>query len=117
MLGAGRTLAVLLFITGVAAAALALARTPTVADGRVMAADRLEEVRKDGAVAMDCDEAIPIGRAGAVFTCIATLRDGATQLVEYTLRPEGGYEVKPQPPTHALRPRNPALRDPRTNRP
>src|SRR5213078_3936108 len=106
MLGGVRTLATLLFIAGVAAVAIALARTPTVADGRVMAADRLEEVRKDGAVAMDCDEAIPIGRAGAVFSCIATLRDGATQLVEYRLRPEGGYEVKPRAPSHAPRPRN-----------
>jgi hypothetical protein len=112
MLGGMTTLAALVFIAGTAAAAVALARTPTVADGRVMAADRLEEVRKDGAVRMDCDPEIPIGRRGAVFTCIATLADGATQVVEYTLRSEGGYEIKPQAPTHA--PQRGRLRDPRT---
>ncbi len=117
MLGGVRTLATLLFIAGVAAVAVALARTPTVADGGVMAADRLEEVRRDGAVGMECDPRIPIGLRGAVFTCIATLADGATQLVEYTLRPEGRYEVKPQVPTHVPRRRKPALADPRTDRP
>ena len=47
-----RTLGALLFIAGTAALAIALARMPTVADGRVIAADRLEEVRKDGVVGM-----------------------------------------------------------------
>ena len=117
MLGAVRTLAALLFIAGMAAVAVTLARMPTVADGRIMAADRLEEVRKDGAIGMECDPRIPIGLGGAGFTCVATLADGATQLVEYTLRPEGGYEVKPQPPTHVPRRRNRAADDPPAERP
>jgi hypothetical protein len=117
MLGAVRTLAALLFIAGAAVVAVSLARMSTIADGRVMAADRLEEVRKDGAVAMDCDPQIAIGRQGAVFSCVATLADGATQVVEYTLRPEGRYEVKPRAPSHAPRPRNRGSPDPRSNRP
>ena|SRR5262249_12847423 len=112
-----RTLAALLFIAGTAGVAIALARTPTVADGRVIAADLLEEVRKDGVVGMDCDAAIPIGALGASFECIATLGDGATQLVEYTLKPDGQRAWKPQPPTHAPRPRKPASGDPWGNRP
>jgi hypothetical protein len=100
-----RTLAAWLFIAGVAAVAVWLARTPTVAVGSVMAADRLEEVRKDGVASMACDDAVPIGRKGAVFRCIATLGDGATQLVEYTLKPDGAFTWKAQPPTHAPRPR------------
>ena len=112
-----RTLATLLFIAGIAAVAVGLARTPTVASGQVIAAGLLEDVRKDGVTAMDCDPAIPIGVRGAAFTCIATLVDGATQLVEYTLKPDGQYEAKPQPPTHAPRPRKPASGDPSANRP
>jgi hypothetical protein len=107
----------LLFIAGTAALAIALARTPTVADGRVVAADRLEEARRDHAIGMDCDAQIPIGRAGATCTCIATLADGATQLVEYTLRPDGQWMGKPQPPTHAPQLRKPASGDPWGNRP
>jgi hypothetical protein len=114
-----RTLAALAFIAGMAAVGLGLARTPTVADGRVIAADRLEEVRKDGVVEMECDPAIPIGVRGARFTCIATLRDGAAQVVDYTLTPDGQAEARPQPPTHGPRPRlrNPAPGDPRAERP
>jgi len=106
-----------LFIAAMAAVAIALARMPTVADGRVIAADRLEEVRKDGVVDMDCDAQIPINRAGAAFRCIATLTDGATQLVEYTLRADGQVVWKPSPPSHAPRPRKPASGDPWGNRP
>jgi hypothetical protein len=111
-----RTLAALLFIAGVAALAVALALTPTVADGRVMAADRLEEVRKDGVTAMECDAKIPIGRQGAAFTCVATLAVGATQTVDYLLRPDGQIAAKPQPPTRTPRPRKPASGDPWGNR-
>lgn len=112
-----RTAAALLFIAGMAALAIALARMPTIADGRVMAADRLEDVRKDGVTAMECDPKIPIGRQGAAFTCIATLAEGATQIVEYVLRPDGQIAWKPQPPTHTPRPRKPASGDPWGNRP
>jgi len=112
-----RTAAALLFIAGMAALAVALARMPTIADGRVMAADRLEDVRKDGVTAMECDAKIPIGRQGAAFTCIATLAAGATQVVEYVLRPDGQIAWKPRPPTRTPQPRKPASGDPWGNRP
>lgn len=112
MLGAMRTLAALGFIAGAAALAIWLARMPTVADGRAMAADRLEEVRKDGVTAMVCDDEIPIGRRGAMFRCVATLEGGATQVVEYTLKPDGGLAWKPQPPTRTKPPGKPAPGDP-----
>lgn len=112
-----RTLAAIVFIAGMAAVATGLARTPTVADGRVIAATLLEDVRKDGVTAMECDRAIPIGVRGAAFTCVASLTDGASQVVEYTLKPDGEYEAKPQPPTHGPRRRIRASEDPRAERP
>ena len=112
-----RTLAALGFIAAVAAVAVGLARAPTVADGRVIAAELLEDARKDGVVAMDCDPAIPIGVRGAAFTCVATLSVGATQVVDYTLKPDGQYEAKPHPPTREPRTRKPAPGDPRVERP
>ncbi|HEX8110404.1 MAG TPA: DUF4333 domain-containing protein [Kofleriaceae bacterium] len=116
-----RTLAALAFIAGVAAVAIGLARTPTVADGRVLAADLREKVRKDGAnvTEMECDREIPIGVRGATFTCIATLPDGETQVVDWALTPDGQYEARPQPPTRGPRPRlrKPAPGDPWAERP
>lgn len=114
-----RTLVALAFIAGVAAVAIGLARTPTVADGRLIAAELLEGVRKDGVAEMECDAAIPIGVRGATFTCIATLTDGMTQVVDYTLKADGQYEAKPQPPTRGPRPRlrKPAQGDPSAERP
>ncbi len=112
-----RTLAALAFIAGVAAVAVGLARTPTVADGRVIAAGLLEDVRKDGVAEMECDRAIPIGVRGATFTCVARLADGATQVVDYTLKPDGQYEARPQPPTRGPGLRKPAPGDPRAETP
>lgn len=112
-----RTLAALAFIAAIAAVAVGLARTPTVADGRMIAAELLEDARKDGVVAMECDPAISIGVRGAAFTCLATLATGATQVVDYTLKPDGQYEAKPQPPTREPRARKPAPGDPSAERP
>jgi hypothetical protein len=117
-----RTLAALGFIAAVAAVAVGLARTPTVADGRVIAAELLEAARKDGVVAMDCAPAVPIGVRGAVFTCVATLAAGATQVVDYTYKPDGQYEAKPHevklhPLTREPGARKPAPGDPRAERP
>lgn len=103
-----RTLAAWGFIAGAAAVAIWLARMPTVADGRAVAADRIEEFRKDGVTGMECDDRIPIGRNGAAFTCVAALGDGATQVVDFTLKPDGTLAWKPQPPTHTPPPRKPA---------
>jgi hypothetical protein len=112
-----RTLVALVFIAGVGAVAVGLARTPTVADGRVMAAEVLEDVRKDGVAAVACDPAIPIGVRGATFRCVATLTDGATQVVDFTLTPEGRREARPQPPTRGPGARKPAAGDPSAERP
>jgi hypothetical protein len=112
-----RTLVALAFIAGVAAVAIGLARTPTVADGRVIAAEVLEDVRKDGVAAVECDRAIPIGVRGATFRCVASLTDGAIQVVDFTLTPDGHREAKPQPPTQGPGARKPAPGDPRAERP
>jgi hypothetical protein len=86
-----RTLVALAFIAGMAAVAVGLARTPTVADGRVVAADLLEDVRKDG----------------------------VTELDDWVLKPDGPPEAKPQPPTRGPRPqlRKPSHGDPWAERP
>lgn len=117
MLGAMRTLAAWGFIAGVAALAIWLARTPTVADGRAIAADLLDGLRGDGVTAMECDAEVPIGQRGAEFRCVATLAAGYSQVVGYTLTPDGQYEPKPQPPTRTPPPRKPASGDPRSDRP
>jgi hypothetical protein len=110
-------LAALAFIAGVAAVAVGLMRMPTVADGRMIAAELLEDARKDGVIAMECDRAIPIGVRGAAFTCLATLAAGATQVVDYTLKPDGQYEAKPHPVTQEPGARKPAPADPSAERP
>ena len=112
-----RTLAALVFIAAIAAVAVGLARARTVADGRVIAAELLEDARKDGVVAMDCDPAIPIGVRGAAFTCTATLSAGATQVVDYMLKPDGQYEAKPHAVIQEPRARKPAAGDPSAERP
>jgi len=85
---------VLLFVAGVAAVAVALARRSTVADGHVMEAEVLALVREYGVVALTCDPKIPIGHGGAVFSCLATLRDGVTQRLDCTLERDGQLTAK-----------------------
>lgn len=110
-----RTLALLVFIAGVAALAIFLARQPTVADGRVMEVDLLAQLRKNGVTGMSCDRAIPIGHSGAVFSCLATLDNGATQTVEYTMDRAGGLSANLKKSTGATRDRIPAHGDPWAN--
>lgn len=87
-------LAVLAFIAGAAALAVQLMRTPTVADGRVIEADLLEQLKKLGVATMSCDRQIPIGVAGATFTCVATLTSGATQTADFVMNRSGNYTWK-----------------------
>ncbi|HEX4416280.1 MAG TPA: hypothetical protein VH165_00200 [Kofleriaceae bacterium] len=89
-----RTLAVLLFIAAVAGVAIHLAQRPTIADGRVMEADLLVQLRKNGVHGLRCDREIPIGKRGAVFTCLATLDNGGTQTIEYTMDRAGQLTAK-----------------------
>jgi hypothetical protein len=90
-----KTFAVLVFIAGVAAAAIFLARKSTVADGRVLEAELVALTRVQGVIAMACDREIPIGRRGAVFMCTATLKDGGTQLLECTIDRSSRITWKP----------------------
>jgi L-2-hydroxyglutarate oxidase LhgO len=85
-------LAVLVFIAGAAGLAALLFRTPTIADGRVIEADLLEELKKNGVASMACDRHIPIGIDGAKFRCVATLRDGATQTADFVMSRAGNYQ-------------------------
>jgi hypothetical protein len=110
-----KTLAVLVFIAGTAALAVFLARKPTIADGRVIEADLLANFKKNGVTKMACDSEIPIGKTGAVFRCVATLEDGATQTVEYTLHRAGDYTAKLLGATGATRARIPTSGDPWAN--
>ncbi len=110
-----RTLAVLLFIAGAAVLAVLLARTPTVADGRVMAADLLEQLRVHGVAEMTCDREIPIRHTGAVFTCVATLASGATQTAEYTMDRDGNLTARLTGETDAAPRRIPPSGDPWAN--
>jgi hypothetical protein len=110
-----RTLAVLAFIAGVAAVAIWLARLPTVADGQIMEADLLEQLREHGVRGLACDRQIPIGQAGAVFTCVATLDSGATQTVEYAMDRAGSLTASLKGATDPAAQRIPASGDPWAN--
>lgn len=90
-----RTLGVLVFIAGVAAVAVVVARTRTVAAGPVMEAEVLALFQPQGVTGMSCDRAIPIGPQGAVFACTATLKSGATQLLDCAMDRNGRLTAKP----------------------
>lgn len=106
-----KTLAVLLFIAGVAALAIHLVQRTTVADGRVMEADLLAQLREHGVTGMSCDREIPIGKQGAVFTCVATLESGATQTVEYRMDRAGALTAALKAETAPGEPAPPGRRD------
>jgi hypothetical protein len=90
-----RTLAALVFIAGVAAVAIALARMPTVADGRVLEAELLALTREQGVVGMQCDRKVPIGLRGAQFSCTALLGAGATQELACAIDRDARLSWKP----------------------
>jgi hypothetical protein len=102
-----KTLAALLFIAAVAAVAIHLARRPTIADGRVMEADLLVQLRPQGVNGMECDRAIPIRRDGAKFTCIATLDDGSRQVLAYTMDRAGQLSANAEPEHKRTPPKDP----------
>jgi hypothetical protein len=84
-----RTVAALGFICVVAAAALYLAQRPTVLKGSVMAADMLDRLKdKAKHVAITCED-VPIGVAGASFTCRIVADDGSTATYKYRLDRDG----------------------------
>jgi hypothetical protein len=90
-----KTLAALVFIGGVAATAIALARRPTIADGQVLEAEILPAFRAQGVIGLVCDRHIPVGREGAKFGCTATLTRGATQRLACSLERDGRFTCAP----------------------
>ena len=90
-----KTFAALVFIAAVAATAIALARLPTIADGRVMEAEILPAFRGQGVVGLVCDREIPVGRDGARFSCTASLGRGTTQRLACSLARDGRFSCNP----------------------
>jgi hypothetical protein len=90
-----RTFSALVFIAGVAVAAIWLARMSTVADGRVLEAEILPAFRGQGVVGLACDRAIPVGRDGARFGCTASLGAGGRQRLDCTLQRDGRFACAP----------------------
>jgi len=110
-----RSLAAVGFIGAVAVLGVGLARRPTIADGEVMAADLLAQLRPHGVTAMACDPRIPIDRRGAVFRCSATLEGGEIQRIEYTMDRTGQLTSRLAPATGGQRRQIPAPADPWAN--
>jgi hypothetical protein len=90
-----RTFAALVFIAGVAAAAIWLGQRPTIADGRVMEAEILPAFQAQGVVGLVCDREIPVGRQGARFGCTVTLGRGETQRLACALDRDGRFTCNP----------------------
>jgi hypothetical protein len=90
-----RTFAALVFIAGVAVAAIWTARIPTVADGRVLEAEILPAFRGQGVVGLACDREVPVGRDGARFGCMASLNGGGRQRLDCTLERDGRFACAP----------------------
>jgi len=92
------------FIGAVAVAGIVVGTRSTVADGRVMAAEMLEQVRKtDRRVErIECDREIPIGTHGAKFRCRYFGDDGSTALVELTMGRTGSLAPRVIEQTEAV---------------
>src|SRR5215510_2158458 len=82
-----RSLAVIVFIAIVGATGIYFANRPTVARGRVIAADLLQA--SPALRSLECDDAVPIGVAGATFSCRYETKDGERGLVELNYNREG----------------------------
>jgi Domain of unknown function (DUF4333) len=110
-----KTVAILAFIGAAGAGATALAMKKTVIDGKVMAADLMKQLEKKGITDVTCAPEIPIGAAGATFTCKVAASDGSTANIEYTMNRAGALSAKlleSAGPTHQ---QVPATSDPWNN--
>ena len=88
-----RSLGVIAFISIAAAAGIYFARRPTVASGKVIAA---ELVRANEEVAsMTCDDRIPIGMTGATFHCAVILKNGGVRRVKLVYDRDGRITEAP----------------------
>lgn len=72
-----RSLGVVVFIAIVGATGALLANKPTVARGHVIAAELMRS-KPAGVKSLQCDDHIPVGMAGAVFSCRVELHTGET---------------------------------------
>ncbi len=88
-----RTLAALVFIAGVGAAAVYISQKQTVIRGSVMAADLLAQLKERGITEVACDDA-PVDDNGAVFICRVAASDGSRATIEYTMNREGAINGK-----------------------
>jgi hypothetical protein len=83
-----RSLAIVVFIAAVAAAAGYAAQRHTVARGEVMAADLLA-ANRGVLTGLSCDPEIPVGVAGAQFWCDAVFARGGTRRLHFELARNG----------------------------
>lgn len=90
-----RSLGVLAFIAIVGATGIYFARRPTVASGEVMASDLLKS--SPAVRSLDCDKKIPIGRAGATFTCMVVLENGQRGRLKIVMDRSGSINAVDEP--------------------
>jgi hypothetical protein len=82
-----RSLAVIVFIAIVGATGIYFANRPTVARGRVLAADLVQT--NPLVKSLDCDNEIPIGQNGARFTCRTEFKNGDSATYTFVYDREG----------------------------
>ena len=87
------TLATLAFIGAAAGAGGYLAMRPTVADGRVIAADLMAGSKDGKLTEVICDREIPLGPRGAEFACTVSAGDGSTAKLQMSLSRSGQYTM------------------------
>ena len=87
------TLATLAFIGVAAGAGTYMAMRPTVADGRVIAADLMTNSKDGKLTDVQCDREVPLGPRGAQFTCSVKGNDGSTATVQMNLDRAGQYSM------------------------
>jgi len=87
------TLATLAFIGAAAGAAGYLAMRPTVADGRVIAADLKASSKEAKLTDITCDREVPLGASGAEFECKVRATDGSTAKVKMSMSRSGQYTM------------------------
>ena len=87
-----RSLAVIAFIAIVAATGIYFAQRPTVARGSVIAADLAQS--NPAVQSIECDDEIPIGHAGATFSCRFEMKTGEAGQLTFTMDRAGNYTGK-----------------------
>lgn len=103
MAGMVRSLAVVVFIAGVGAAAIYVGLRPTLARGAIVGAD-LIEANKATVKAMACDDSIEIGVDGARFACRADFIDGSSLRLEFQMDRAGTINQAAAQPSRGVKP-------------